>query len=146
MPLSDEAFQRQVLGDLATIKANQAKDEKSFDEYKAKVDQLIGLHSDIKNMNRRINDVESSLTSAEKHLQGDITAGDERLRDDLKAQESRLTEQMTQADSLLRNDVQAKEQHLREDITKEVSSIYRTAAIVGACVSFVISLIVSKWG
>ena len=30
MPLSDEMFQRQVLADLAAIKANQSKDEKAL--------------------------------------------------------------------------------------------------------------------
>ena len=42
--------------------------------------------------------------------------------------------------------MQSSEQRVREDIAKEVSSIYRTAAIVGACVSFVISVILQRLG
>ncbi|GEM_PF-6079932 len=106
MPLSDEMFQRQVLADLAAIKANQSKDEKSFDLYRAKVDQLISVQAT--NVN--------SLKDAHKHI--------DKLEDDM----------------------QSSEQRVREDIAKEVSSIYRTAAIVGACVSFVISVILQRLG
>lgn len=104
MPLSDEAFQRQVLADLAAIKASQVKDEKAFDVYRAKADELIQQQATNK----------QSLKDAHCRI------------DDL------------------RDDIQASEVRLKNSLENEIGSIYRTTAIVGAAVSFVISIFVSK--
>lgn len=106
MPLSDEAFQRQVLADLAAIKASQAKDEKAFDVYRAKADELIQQQATNK----------QSLKDAHCRI------------DDL------------------RDDIQATETRLKATLASEIGTIYRTAAIVGAAVSFIISIFVSKLG
>ncbi len=106
MPLSDEAFQRQVLADLAAIKASQAKDEKAFDVYRAKADELI----------------QQQATNKQS----------------LKDAHCRIDE--------LRDDVQAAEARFKGMLAAEVSTVYRTAAIVGAAVSFVISVFISKAG
>ena len=106
MPLSDEAFQRQVLSDLAAIKASQSKDEKSFEIYRQKVDELLSVQS--------------------------------RNTQSLKDAHCRIDE--------LRYNLQNAEVQMKNDIAKEVNSIYRTAAIVGATVSFIISLLLQKVG
>lgn len=106
MPLSEEAFQRQVLSELAAIKANQSKDEKSFDIYRGKVDELLNIQS--------------------------------RNTQSLKDAHCRIDE--------LRHNLQNTEIQTKNDIAKEISSIYRTAAIVGATVSFIISLLLQKVG
>jgi hypothetical protein len=46
----------------------------------------------------------------------------------------------------MESSVDVVDQRVREDIAKEVSSIYRTAAIVGACISFVISVFLQRLG
>lgn len=106
MPLNDEAFQRQVLTDLAVIKDKLDRYEKDFKLYKNKVDNIetkqVRNTRDLEDAWRHINKMESG--------------------------------------------VDAVEQRVREDIAKEVSSIYRTAAIVGACISFVISVFLQRLG
>ncbi len=106
MPLSDEAFQRQVLSDLAAIKASQIKDEKSFEIYRQKVDELLSVQS--------------------------------RNTQSLKDAHCRIDE--------LRYNLQNAEVQMKNDIAKEVNLIYRTAAVVGASVSFIISLLLQKVG
>lgn len=106
MPLSDEAFQRRVLEDLAFLKTCQLKDEKAFEAYRTKVDELI---------RQQATDKQS-----------------------LKDAHCRIDE--------LRDDGQAIEVRFKGMLAAEVSTIYRTAAIVGAAVSFVISVFISKAG
>lgn len=72
MPLSDEAFQRQVLADLAAIKASQVKDEKAFDVYRAKADELIQQQAtnkqSLKDAHCRIDDLRDDIQASEVRL------------------------------------------------------------------------------